>query len=241
MQPLTAGEKVRVEKNLQLVPFIINKCFRTQMKLFGFAAGIEYRDVLQEGILGLMAAVKRYDPARGNKFSTCAIWWVKAAIALYFKQKLRTVRIPLYLERFLGEIEKTRKKLSRKLQREPTDDEIALRMGIDPDKIAKVKAIPWAAVPLDENIEAPDDFANPEVIVSNLEFRSRVRNVLHQLSSRQEFAICRHFGFDEDAKSLEDVGRLFDPPITRQAVNKIEAKAMKRLKHPRRIAQLMEL
>jgi len=230
-----------VEKNLQLVPFIINTYYRAQLRYFGFVADIEYRDVLQEGVFGLMAAAQKYDPARGNKFSTYAVWWIKAAIALYFKQKLRTVRIPLYLERFLGEIEKTRKKLSRELQREPTDDEIALRMGIDPEKLAGIKFVPRTVVPLDENNEAPDDFANPEVIIFNLELRREVGNILRQLSSRQEFAICRHFGFDGDAKSLEDVGRLFDPPITRQAVNRIEAKAIKRLKHPRFSAQLTEL
>lgn len=204
--------------------------------------GMSFLDLIQEGNLGLMKAVEKFDYKRGFKFSTYATWWIRQAITRAIADQARTIRIPVHMVETINKLVRVQRQLVQELGRNPSNEEIAKEMGIDVEKVREVRKIAQEPVSLeapigeeddshlgdfieDEKALAPDEAANQTILKEQLE------EILSSLSDREKRVIELRFGLiDGVPKTLEDVGKEFD--VTRERIRQIEAKAIRKLKRP---------
>lgn len=204
--------------------------------------GMSFLDLIQEGNLGLMKAVEKFDYKRGFKFSTYATWWIRQAITRAIADQARTIRIPVHMVETINKLVRVQRQLVQELGRTPTNEEIAQEMGVDVEKVVEVRKIAQEPVSLeapigeeddshlgdfieDERALAPDEAANQTILKEQLE------EILSTLSEREKRVIELRFGLiDGVPKTLEDVGKEFD--VTRERIRQIEAKAIRKLKRP---------
>ncbi|MFQ5944707.1 MAG: RNA polymerase sigma factor RpoD/SigA [Anaerolineae bacterium] len=212
--------------------------------------GVPLVDLIQEGNLGLMKAVDRYDPERGFRFSTYAIWWIRQSVARAVSDQGRTIRLPAHLVENLGKIEKTSRRLTQELGREPTQKELAEEMGIEGDRVSDILQMAGEPVSLEAPVGSEDtsllgefiedlDAARPPAIASESLLGEEMEEALASLSEREARVLRLRFGLEGGhPHTLEQVGEVLG--LTRERIRQIQTQALRRLRHPRRSKPLRE-
>ena len=212
--------------------------------------GLQFLDLIQEGNLGLIKAVDKFEPDRGFKFSTYATWWIRQAITRAIADQGRTIRIPVHLVETINRVKKTSAELLHQTGREPTAEEIAVRLDLSPERVRELLNLSQEPVSLetpvgeeedthledfigDDTAQAPADEAGRQLL------RRELESVLKSLTPREEKVLELRFGLEDGrARTLEEVGREFN--VTRERIRQIEAKALRKLRHPSRSKRLRD-
>ena len=212
--------------------------------------GMQFLDLIQEGNMGLMKAVDKFDYSKGFKFSTYATWWIRQAITRAIADQASTIRIPVHMVETINKLVREQRNLLQELGQDPTPEQIAERMDMTPDKVREILKIAQEPVSLETPIGEEDDshlgdFIEDEVIENPVDYTTRVvlreqlDEVLDTLTDREENVLRLRFGLDDGKmRTLEDVGKVFN--VTRERIRQIEAKALRKLRHPSRSKQLKD-
>ncbi len=212
--------------------------------------GLPFLDLIQEGNLGLMKAAEKFEPDRGFKFSTYATWWIRQSITRAIADQGRTIRIPVHLVENINRVKKTAGELLRKNGREPTAEEIAVRLEMEPDRVRELLQLAQEPISLETPVGEEED-AHLEDFIQDEEagipvdeagrqlLRQELMNVLKSLTPREERVLTLRFGLEDgQARTLEELGKEFN--VTRERIRQIEAKALRKLRHPSRAKRLRD-
>ena len=212
--------------------------------------GMQFLDLIQEGNMGLMKAVDKFDYSKGFKFSTYATWWIRQAITRAIADQARTIRIPVHMVETINKLVREQRNLLQELGQDPTPEQIAERMAMTPDKVREILKIAQEPVSLETPIGEEDDshlgdiiedevIENPVDYTTRVVLREQLDEVLDTLTDREENVLRLRFGLDDGKmRTLEDVGKVFN--VTRERIRQIEAKALRKLRHPSRSKQLKD-
>jgi len=241
-QKIENGQEARqvlIESNLRLVVSIAKRYL---------GRGMQFQDLIQEGNMGLMKAVNKFDPTKGFKFSTYATWWIRQAITRAIADQARTIRIPVHMVETINKLVRTQRKLTQELRRDPTSEELANELKISVEKVQQIQKIAQEPVSLETPVGEEDDstlgdfvhdveLPNPLDYTINEKYKEEIDTVLKTLTPREEKVLRLRFGLtDGKPHTLEEVGKEYH--VTRERIRQIEARALRRLQMKRETKKL---